>query len=587
MQNSSQSRITLVLTTSSFLLISLALVAVLQRPVESYELSLYVATPAIFWIAIAFGLLNGIYLIFSNIGSSSRFAYLGIFEILFCNFLLLCIYALRGYTYIERGDALTYIGYAKEIANTHHFFDNNIYPTTSLLIAQVNQVANLDPVFIAQYLPGMFFVFYMVTVFLLAKTILHDRTFAYMAFFASTPIFFAWFSPTILHMSLAVLTIPFILYLIHRCGDWRFLLLGIIWILLCPFFHPITVVFTLTYFGVYLVYRFSMRGSDGNMSPMLFTLGLVVAVTWFLSQLKIRENIQVLAEHLLFVDTVEQSSTAIEAISFIDKLGGYDAIKSIILMASDELMFYALSSLAFLYLVILLRKQGGSSPLMPIGLCFVCGSVLLAGVSLLSSVHTPYRLINLNPNMVLCPLLVGFILHACMKLKKRFPLFLVAGVVLFVTFTAMISLYPSPITSLPNPQISSHDVSGMDWLIVNKDEGIDVVSEKMVVFRYGDLIYGSDIRLSRDDLWRTDPVPNHFGFTSGNIYPIQRSSYLVLSTYIVRAHIDVWVSAGAFDAGDFARLELCENVIRIYDNSDFVSYYITGNDMVQGPGFLA
>ena len=312
----------------------------------------------------------------------------------------------------------------------------------------------------------------------------------------------------------------------------------------------------------------------------LLALGFVVAITWFLCQLKIRESIRILAEQILSVSTVAQHSTAVEAVSFVDKLGGFDAIRSILLMASDELTFYALSFLVILYLLFSFKRQKRGSQLIPIGLCFICGSILLVGVFLLSSVHTPYRLINLNPNMVLCPLFIGFILYKCMELKKQIPLIIVVGIVLLVTFTTIVSLYPSPITSLPNPQVSSHDIFGMNWLITNKDEDTDIVSEKMVIFRYGDLIYGSDIRLHRNDLWRTDPVPNHFGFTSENIYPLSRSSYLILSTYVIKAHTDVWTSAGAFNEEDFARLEICENVIRIYDNREFISYYIIGNDVV-------
>jgi len=125
-----------------------------------YETSIYQSTPIIFWIAIASGILNGVYLIICNIYDEERRIWmLGFFEILFCQSLLLSLYSLRGYLYLDRGDAFSYIGMSKDVSIFGSFL-YNFYPIVSILGSEISQVTNIPILAISRYLPTFFFIIF-------------------------------------------------------------------------------------------------------------------------------------------------------------------------------------------------------------------------------------------------------------------------------------------------------------------------------------------------------------------------------------------------------------------------------------------
>ena len=62
MDNKTIHRFKLLSTTISFMLIYSALLSVADAPATGYELSIYSATPRVFWVAIILGLLNAFFL---------------------------------------------------------------------------------------------------------------------------------------------------------------------------------------------------------------------------------------------------------------------------------------------------------------------------------------------------------------------------------------------------------------------------------------------------------------------------------------------------------------------------------------------
>ena len=176
MQNISWNKYAKISTTISFLFLSCALLAVAKNPTSGYEISIYSATPLIFWIALILGLLNGVILVFLSFNDKiEKMRIIGMFEIIYCNFLLLTLYALRGYVYIERSDTLSYIGYAKEISNLGYFSSNNFYPIIGILTSQLSQITNQPHLLLSQYLPALFFIFYIFSIYLIKKQALSQH----------------------------------------------------------------------------------------------------------------------------------------------------------------------------------------------------------------------------------------------------------------------------------------------------------------------------------------------------------------------------------------------------------------------------
>ncbi len=571
-------RATLISTTLSFFILSYALLVLSKYPVEGYELSIYSSTPLIFWIAVIICIFNGIFLITLGVfGKTEKMWVIGMFEILFCNSLVISLYALRGYVlYSGRGDVASYVGMAADVYKYGCFLDYNFYPITSILIAQLSQMTNISILSISKYLTPLFFVLYTLSIYCWSKSLIPDKKFVFTSIIASTPIFFAWFSTSIYHMLLSVLTIPFFFYCLQRNSDYRFRFFCIIMCIIYPFFHPITAVIIL----LYLVLTFmseqcypTCKKYEKKISTTLILIFFISFVTWFISQYILLDSAKSIILQVL--GSLEAPTTEAHAQYYLQKLGTATALKSFLLMTADEIIFNIIALVAIFYLLMKSKKLF-ERKFISIALCFIGGSLFILMIFFFSSAHTPDRLINLNINMVLTLPLVGYLLYRfSLNEKKVITIFLISLILVSVV-TSLFSLYPSTLTVFPNDQTTVSEVIGMNWLISQKNPDFRTADVMTPVFRYSDLIHGYDFsRAKGEGKWRRDlSFPDHFGFSEHEIFPIDETRYLVITEYDIQAYTEVWKDIHRFTKEDFTKIDRCKNTDKIYENGEFQSYLV-------------
>jgi len=269
----------------------------------------------------------------------------------------------------------------------------------------------------------------------------------------------------------------------------------------------------------------------------------------------------------------ETPTAAAEALNIFSKLNIMTSLKSISLMILDESIYYAISAISIYSIFKNIRYSKLEKHLFLISFCFFIGTLVLVSSFVFTGVHTPYRIINLNTNMILAPFMVGYILYQSLtrNTKVRYIILIFIGISII---SSVISLYPSPLTSLPTPHITNSEVIGMNWLISFKDPGVKVSSEKLVAFRYADLIYNHEYGLKRNDLYGDFILPKHFGINESNYFDSKNNTYLIISKYVVEAYTVVWKELNKFNEKDFANIESTEIIDKIYTNEDLIIYYI-------------
>ncbi len=562
-------------TIASFILLSYALLAIADTPAIGYELSIYSATPKIFWVAILFGLANGIILISTGFYRSKRIWIVGMLQILLCNCCVISLYALRGYvSYFGRGDISSYIGMAKDVSN-YGDFGSNMYPVISILISQLSQLTNIPILALSKYVAPLFFALYFLGIYCWSKAIIPDRRFVLSSLIAATPILFAWFSISIQHEALCVFTLPFFFYLLQKNSDSRFSAFCIIFFILYPFFHPLIALFCFFY-----LILFSILGKlhiNKMFSRLFLAVSFVVLVGWFIQQANLVDYITTILYQISGL--VELPTASNIALGYLDRLGVYTAVRSILSMVSDEIIFSFLSLLVISQ-IIWRRKH----ELYGISMCFLCGNLIFITTFFLTR-SLVVRTFNLNFNMIFTPLLVGFLLYKFIVDNRRVRAFLIVSMILVSTFIALFSLYPSPLTYRPNNHVTFAEVKGMDWLINYKNIEIKTADILSPVFRYADLIYGVKFRQQRGDL--ADPnmriyIQDHFGLENITIvsptFPIDEDRYLVITEYDVKAFTELWKDMDRFEKEDFIKVDFCNNVDKIYENGEFRSYVVYKDD---------
>jgi hypothetical protein len=211
----------------------------------------------------------------------------------------------------------------------------------------------------------------------------------------------------------------------------------------------------------------------------------------------------------------------------------------------------------------------------PIGLYFagfIGGMVFLVALIVMTSLHNPYRFVNLNFNMILTIPLVGFLLYQKRKLGKmktaRFVIFLI----ILAIIASTLSIYQDPIQSHPNGITPISEASGGNWYINTKDTSVITSVLAIQPARFADLTLGHVYELNHWRYYIYNETASHFtSIMSSN--ETGNRTYVIISTYDRVAYTQVWQNTNRFVDEDFQALSLSNKVDKNFDNGGFSCYF--------------
>jgi hypothetical protein len=510
-------------------------------------------------------------LLLSSISTrSSKQFNLGFFQIIFCNALLVLLPKLKNYILIMgRGDNADYVGYAIDIGIYGHIPDYNFYPFTSVLISQISQILNVSALEISKYIPSLFVIIYMLSVYCWAKSFKQGQNFTTYSIIASIPLFFAWFFATIYHMLISTLILPLLFYTLNKNSDFRYRILAIMLCIVLPFTHPIISLIFLLYLGCMFFEEILSDSKSHRVSLRLILIFLVTSSIWFLAQYSLTKNaIEILGQIENFLLMRSSGATTLTvATGYASKLGYFTAAKAFLIMSFDELMYYILSFFSIVF--IFKNSKKDIEGLRSISLCFIFGSIFYVFLFISSQAHTPYRFINLDANMIFTPLLLGYLMTFLHK-KYRIVLNLI---ILLCVINTVASLYQSPIATYPNDQFTSYDISGAKWLLDSKNENIPTITVLSPLSRYSSLIYGSNYTLIHTpSVIPWSGFPTNLSSLETDIFPANFTQYFSITQYERQAYSTVWKDVGQVNESVLTSVNSCKNVYHIYDNQEFSTY---------------
>lgn len=562
-------RLTIIFTAISFLLITFAIFSLYDAPMKGYELSVYASTPAIFWIAMLLGLVNGIFMFIRNFGKTKRFWAIGLFEIILCNLLLISLYVYRGSLYLERTDSLTYVGYANDIALHGTIIQSNIYPMVSILMGSLSSVTGLSVIDVSQMLPAIFYSLFTISILCWAQSISKKTAFVSSMMLASMPILFAWFVPTLMHETLCVLILPFLFYVLWRgrLGDVRFKVIAAVLIVFIVLGHPMVAIGVLLFLSVILLTEYLVRSQIRIISSSMVLFTFVILFGWIALQASLVHDLKTIIEQIFGM--ISGTSTFGNAQGMASKLGIWSTIQSFLVCTIDDIIYI------FLVLwvgIIIWRNKWRSNSFTVILACFLGGSIFLAAIIFMAYAHNPFRLIYLNFVMIFAIPLVGFLLCRKKSQGKTKAFRVVAILVLVCMVSSVFAVYQDPIGRFPNGSITHSEVVGCNWFIINREAQMDIYEIQTVPWRFADLIYGASYRYENPSLqYNERQVSDHFGsFLTLN--ETAGISNLVFSTYDVGAYTQVWQATDRFNMNDFQNLSNSDVANRIYVNGVFSCY---------------
>lgn len=558
-------------------------------PADGYEISLYAAIPVFFWVALIGALSAGALVILGSATvSQDRTWRYGLSIMLLAAGILVVLPFLRGYAMYGRADALTHIGFIRDIIATDSV-EGNVYPPLHLLTIAVADATRMELSTVAMVLPPVFSGLFFVSMYQLLRRVAGTRT----EFLLGLPV-------TVLpilgvaHVSFrpfdaSLMLLPFVYYLWVRSQRQSRLatrlpmVLALVALLL---YHPLTGLFFIGIAGLYVIAselpRYRPQASYTNIA----SLSAAVFVGWYSGFTGIIIRFENVYETVFGVgggeppvqsyqQTVSESSPAL-----------IDVIRVIVFRYGVEM---ALFGLGFAFVgVLLLNSLHNREKLDLFTVTFAAVFVLssLGGLGFLLSdlivpQDRPWQVAK-----IIAAVLTGGLFYYLFRtlgtasrsqwLRKATSAAVVLTVVGLVVL-AVLSLYPAPIQSEANNQVTEMEMQGSVWLTEYGQRETALMEFGTDYDRMHEALAGK--RAEKPFVGSTPPP--HFNYTRydrfGDSYETDR--YLTLTrrgrvTYpkMFEGYRAQW----RYTPAEFARLERDRTVDRVYDNGGYTQYVVEG-----------
>lgn len=586
-----------IISTIGFICLSLAILIAYGYPAKGYELSIYTQTPLCVWILLAVCIICGLIIIFNEVinEKKNKFWLTGFLLLLLTRISLLYLPFVRGY-YTWDGDNISHIGYIKNIVFSGHFANENFYPITHSILAIIKLISNVSIETVVNYSTAFISAFFVISIYLLSKTVLKERNAQILSVAAIAVVFFNRYNMYLMPNGWSVLLLPFVVYLFFKSYDsLKYRILMIIALVIYPFFHPLSSVILaiiLLTIGAVEIAIASIKKRKFSINllrkvPIIqILILLVILVSWILSFKTFEPNIRNLYQAIITGASPDVIASMGETLDKIN-VSGVGFVQLLIKIYGDEILFIALT---FFAVVILLKKYLGQKQFLKndknlislLSVTFVIGIIyfiylfnIIPGLGNLAAQRLLAYLV------IFTPIFAGYVFWHLMKKKNNYAVYMSTfSLLIMVSALTILNIFPSPYVIEPNPQVTQMDMHGFRWIISNKNDSIkskDFAEVMSPPYRYTDAIVGHEKRL--EVLGKRSPkIPDHFNY---NLYrtvgeSFEEDKYLVLTKFDKIVYDTVWDEVGRFSSDDFVKLNNDITAVRLYCNGECDTWKVQG-----------
>ena len=569
----------------------LALAIVIARPpADGYEISLYDAYPAYFWALIVAALSAGaVILVASTWNRTDRVWMEGVGLLVLTNGLLTLLPYLRGYRLYGRADALSHLGYVRNIVSSGDI-GGNIYSPMHVLVLAVAEAAGAQPMAVAMLLTAVLSGIYFGGMFYLMVYLFEDRERVLFGLpFVMLPVLghaHVGFRP----FDWSLMLIPIVLYLFTKSQqDPRPevrapFVISLVAILL---YHPLTGLFTIVIFAIYLLVRYAPQITQQYAtSTNVLSLSAMVFLVWYSSFAGIVFRFQRIYQTLFgvsqdqapadaYVDAINQAQPPLQ-----------QTVRVVTFKYGIEAVLFALG-FAFIGLCLLLIFRGRYSPgiatalLLPAFLLFSLGGLLFLTMDLIVPHDRPFQIAKIGGTVLagqLCYLLWNNIDFTQWSTDVQTPFRIsVVSVLLVLALLSTFSLYPSPLATETNHQVTAMELEGSNWLMKHGNETNELVEFKLEYKRFYHARHGVETAKP----FQGQRPPSHFNYTErpsfGQSYTTDQ--YLTvnrLGRIVYPRNFANYPEHWQFRPADFEQLRRDRTVAHVYDNGEYDQYLVDG-----------
>lgn len=590
--------------TTLFMIITLITLILSENIIKGYEISIYTQINPIVWILVIITLIGGITLLTWDLQNEKQYWWkLSILLIMIINTIIIFLPVMIGYQFSISGDTLSHLGYILAISNNGHI-SNDIYPINHLIISIITAVSSISSEDVIKYFGIIYYSLFILFSYLMAKRVFKKNKIAILAcLFSTIPFFYFYYAFIPIGFTIVSFIMFYYIYFIYQ--EKKSANMGILILLLLLFMvlmHPVASFFLLIsliffelgkvlYLKRYSHGEFRLTKSLNKISITFSLILTILFVSWLWQGYGVWEAF-VHGIIDLFSNELNNSgltTTAAESFGLLN-FSILDMITLFIKMYGHIFILGLVGIIAAM--IIILNKKNEKidnkqyQSLFILSIIFVTFSVLaiidfIQPLSILSS----GRLMFLP--MIFIPLFSSFGLYFFIKKYKADSSnkLIKIALISFLSIPfliAIFSLHQSPFVYKSNPAVTSEEITGADWIIVNGNIKMNTISLGVDdLKRFSDAIYSR--KKMKYSTTTKIKIPDHFNYTQGepsnlgqdydkNYYLITRKDY-ILSLYRI-----IFPQLNRFTEEDFRLLNEDNTVYKIYENGEVQNWHIIGNN---------
>lgn len=607
MRSSSRIDITIILIAFIFIISSQIIIAD-TPPAAGYEISLYEAYPFYFWIFILAALSCGLYLLVNHAFSNhlSKWWMFGLIIPIYTNLLILLLPFFRGYATLGRYDVLSHIGYIRDILHTGYFSSPelklvNHYPAIHIIGANLSYLTGLAPERLAEIFPGLFTLFYIVSIHILARNIATrwGETLLITAF--GSLLLFKHGNLMLAPSIICFYMLPFNLFLINkRLSSHRgleFSIILVLILLMIPFLHPGEgTIFLFLIILCLEISRLIYIGSNqrvGNNVSKAFTSQslkitnpeLILIITWF----------SWFSSYSIFAGTIRSvwdfltkeigTTTAMEYGTIIAKanLTPLVIFQLLFNMYGQALVYFIVSLLIIMMFLRKLPLSLGRVSRMQFtySLLFITFGILMFVAFFSKTIWVEY-----NREMIYvifaASILNGLGLYKLFHSShKKIGIVCVMLILLISATFGLFNTFPSPNVRESNSQVTIMELTGMEHFLDHREVSLLIDNLGVNQMRFADSICGHHEPSINIRYLETNPF-DHFGYEMNESYgqSYTEDRYFLESKLSRISYPEIFPDyrhLWRFTPEDFYYLDNNDtSASRIYCNGEFWAYHIDG-----------
>lgn len=587
----------------SFLLILVAIVQTMGvPPATTYDISIYDALPAGFWICILAALFISHFAILIAVISKEEGGSWasGFLAIIVANCVLLSVPLIRGYFIYGAQDEASHIGWVKDVLITGNIGQTDYYPLMHIHGAIINLLSNIPLSLMIIITPVLFSLFFILAFHLLSREVFVHKGEVLLATMFSSIMIFQWIQYSYAPYSQSFLLIPFGIYLLlkgNRSNNkLSFNVLLILVIILLAFFHPLT---SLVMIGILALVdicpqlirrssRFIARRTEWMSTRVFILMAAVVFSLWSAYTYALVNNV---TKIFLFV-MGESLSTDFQFYSNLVSISSPDLSTLVTLFMDRYGQAIILSIMAFIAIayILYIRKKNSGRELNIHVLVAMVGFIffIVAGTMFFVLPITFIFMRIVNVALIFSLLLVPFVLYRFLSNPKRIfskvVTLLVCLCIISLLYFSTFNLLPSPKIKEVGNQVELSSYVGMSAYFHHCDRNVPVWEIGPYQVRYLALMYGMNVK----EQYPTNLVEryDHFGYDNNQSIsiPYSQSFYLYIDDSGRAFYPSIYPqfsSEWKLTPTDFSRLKTVDpGANLVYNDGNFENYYIYGRSMV-------